>query len=184
MKKFLTLIIFTASTALLQANYYNSNQGYRGGYYYQDNSGYVPQGYYAPQGYQSQGYQYGQPRYPQVPQYGQPNYNPNYQGPQGYDGPCPQGMTNQTQYQSNTSGMQTSPSQMSSDQKMTNLIQDAIRSSTSNKYKNVHVRVNNGYATLTGNVATQDDKNALEQKVAAMSGIQGVDNQVIVQNKY
>lgn len=65
------------------------------------------------------------------------------------------------------------------DQQLTNNIQDSLRSS--NKYNHINATVNKGYVTLTGTVATPDDKMDLDKRVRNMEGVQGLDNQVMIQ---
>ena len=93
----------------------------------------------------------------------------NYQ--QGYD---------QEQY---PQGQSQNDSSQNSDQMLAKQIQDSLHGVFSNKYNNVNVSVNNGNVTLQGFVATQEDRTDLEQKVRAMNGVRGIDNQVIVQTK-
>lgn len=90
------------------------------------------------------------------------------------------------------------------DQKLAKQIQDSLQSFFSNKYKNVIVyiyksyvtlqsffpdkysnvivQVRNGNVTLQGIVATQEDKNSLEQEVRKISGVKNVINKVTVEN--
>jgi|GEM_PF-1786658 len=50
----------------------------------------------------------------------------------------------------------------------------------SDEAKNIHVKVKNGHASLSGDVRSIDEKDALTQKVKAMDGIKSVDNQLKV----
>jgi len=148
-----------------------------------------PQGPQGPQGPYQQSFQGPQSPYPQ----GQ--YRPMPQGPyqqgmqyqQGQQQPgmapgqmqqCPQGQMQAQQGQQQpgmTSGQNQNPQQMGSK------IQDSLHGTFSTKYNNVTASFNNGVVTLQGTVATQEDKNDLEQKVSKMDGVQSVNNQVTVQ---
>lgn len=120
----------------------------------------------------------------------------NYGGCSGNQGPYQQGQYGQYgqnqgssspwQYSQNQQGYgygQSGGTAIQNDQQLTSKIQDSIRSAFSNKYNNVNVSVNNGNVTLTGTVASQDDKNNLEQKIRGMPGVQNVTNQVTVQTQ-
>lgn len=50
-------------------------------------------------------------------------------------------------------------------------------------YEGVKYSVNNGVVTLTGSVATIDEKNKVEEKVKAIDGVKSVDNQITVTGK-
>lgn len=162
MKKTLAILVLTASAAYCfgqcggQAPY---QQGYQGN----------PQGQYQGQNYQGQNYQGQQGNSQGMSMQGsQDMQGQNYQGQQGNA----QGMG--TQGAQDMQGSQT-------DMQMQKKIQDSLRSSFSSKYNNVNAMVNNGTVTLTGTVATQDDKMDLEKKVRTMDGVQGVNNQITVQ---
>ncbi len=108
---------------------------------------------------------------------------------------------NQDQYQQN--GVNTNKSS-EQDQKLSRDIQDSLQSYFqkkyknvsvyiyenymtlqsyfSNKYNNVNVQVHNGDVTLQGSVATQEDKDALEQQVRKIDGVRDVINNVTVEN--
>lgn len=73
-------------------------------------------------------------------------------------------------------------SPLHSDSRLAEQIQDSLRKDSSNKYSNVTVNANNGYVTLRGEVASQNDKTAAEQKVRGMQGVQNVNNQLTVKN--
>jgi len=105
---------------------------------------------------------------------------------------------NQDQYQQNTN------KSSEQDQKLSRDIQDSLQSYFqkkynnvaiyvyenymtlqsyfSNKYNNITVQVSNGDVTLQGSVATQEDKDALEQQVRKINGVRNVINNVTVEN--
>lgn len=115
-----------------------------------------------------------------------PPQQPFQQGPQGpyqpAQGPYPEG-----QYQPYPQGpFQQGQRFEGADQRVekqlsTQEVQDSLRGMFVTKYNNVNASVNNGYVTLQGTVASQEDKNDLEQKVRKMDGVRGVNNQVTVQ---
>lgn len=156
MKKIIALAVLASCTSLFACG--DSYQGqYSQGY---QGSSYAPQGYQG--SYGSQGYEgsYGS----------QGQYSQGYQGSYGSQG-----------YGNTSNENMDNSMNMNSDQKMAAQIKDDLKSMFSNKYNNVNVSVRNGQVTLQGSVATQDDKNSLEQKVRGMNGVQNVINQVNVQ---
>jgi osmotically-inducible protein OsmY len=176
MKKLCALFILTATASMLNA--YSGNYGYGDGSYSGCNSGQstYQQGSYHPQG------QYGQYQSPQG-QYGQ--YQGQYQQDQSFQGYNQPGYS-QGQYSQNQQGYgynQSGGNATQNDQQLTSKIQDSLRSAFSSKYNNVNATVNNGNVTLTGTVASQDDRNSLEEKVRGITGVQNINNQVRVQNQ-
>ena len=180
MKKTLATLVLTASAAYCfgcggQAPYQQGYQGGPQGQNYQGQNYQGQQGYAQGMGmqnvqdmqgqnYQGQGYSQGMGM--QNPQYMQEQ---NYQGQQGYSGMGAQGSQDMQ-------GSQT-------DMQLQGKVQDSLRSSFSSKYNNVNATVSKGYVTLTGTVATQDDKMDLDKKVRTMDGVQGVNNQIMVQGQ-
>ena len=88
----------------------------------------------------------------------------------------------QYQYKYSDNGSDQTITGSSSDQQLALKIKNTLQSDLSNKYNSVTVSANNGYVTLRGSVATQDDKEALEKKISNMDEVKGVNNQLIVQN--
>lgn len=100
------------------------------------------------------------------------------------------GLYQQGQYGSNQGNIQNpgygysqSANAPQGDQELTTKIRDSLHSIFSKKYDNVNVTVNSGIVTLTGAVASQDDKNALEEKVRGIPGVQSVNNQITIQSE-
>ncbi len=192
MKKLLALFIITSSVTLLHADPYgrcaSAGYGQPGPDMYSQNQGQVQQYRQGQtQGYQ-QGQQYGNAGLPydyQAPQQygnaGQQNGNPGQQygnaGQQNGNGVSHQGMT-PLQYGSQEQKQPGYPQH--SDSRMAEQIQDTLRKDPSNKFSNISVNVNEGYVTLKGSVANQNDKAALEQRVREMPGVQNVNNQVTI----
>jgi osmotically-inducible protein OsmY len=46
--------------------------------------------------------------------------------------------------------------------------------------ENIHIRVSNGQVILQGWVKSQEEKNRISTKVAGLEGVQGLDNQLVV----
>ena len=206
MKKLLALFIITSSVTLLHADSYGRcgsagygqpgtdmyNQGqvqqYRQGQGYQQGQPYgnagLPYDYQAQQ-YGNAGQQYGN----SGQQYGNSGQQYGYQGQQ-YGSPQQYGNGNGNGNGSSYQGMaplqygnqdqKQAGSLQHSDSRMAEQLQDALRSDPSNKFSNISVSVNEGYVTLKGSVANQNDKAALEQRVRGMPGVQNVNNQVTV----
>jgi hypothetical protein len=171
-------------------------QGQTHGYQQYGNAG-LPYDYQAPQHYGNAGQQYGNPDSQSGQQYGNPgqqygnSQQYGYQGQQ-YGSPQQYGNGNGNGNGSSYQGMaplqygnqdqKQAGSPQHSDSRMAEQLQDALRSDPSNKFSNISVSVNEGYVTLKGSVANQNDKAALEQRVRGMPGVQNVNNQVTVKN--
>jgi osmotically-inducible protein OsmY len=104
-----------------------------------------------------------------------------YQYQQGTQGQYSQGQY-ANQYQQDSQGNSMGGNQMGSpnDQTLTQKIQTALRSLLG-KYSNVNLSVSNGVVTLQGTVATQSDKDNLEQIIRNFPGVTDVNNQVMIQ---
>lgn len=89
----------------------------------------------------------------------------------GYNQPYPAHTTNPN-----------SPNKMASPpeegDQLTALIHNTLRNDQGSRFGNVSVRVNAGYVTLSGTVANQNDKNALEQLVLGIKGVNGITSRV------
>lgn len=116
------------------------------------------------------------------------NQNRNYQYSQQQRQPGGYAQQNQGYYnhgdaqkQKENNYNQNGRTTFQNDRDLTNKVQDSFRSAFSDKYDNVSVSVNNGNVVLTGSVASQDDKNSLEEKVRSVPGVKSINNQIRVQ---
>ena len=187
--------------------YRQGPQGYQ--YEQQYGNAGLPYDYQAPQQYGNQysnqygyqGQQYGNPgqQYGNSQQYGNPGQQYGNSQQYGYQGQQ-YGSSTPSSYQGSQYGSSQqygngdnsmTPLRYGQDQKqagypqhsdsrMAEQLQEALRNDPSNKYSNISVSVNEGYVTLKGSVANQNDKAALEQRVRGMPGVQNVNNQVTV----
>ena len=156
------------------SSYYNANSPY-GSYQYDSQAG-------APSQY---GSQYGS-LYSGSSQYGAPSsqYGMPYGASNSSQYGMPYGAASSSQYGSQMrydgQDQKQAGASQHSDSRMAEQIQNDLR--RDNKFSNISVSANEGYVTLKGTVANQNDKNALEQRIRGMQGVQNVNNQVTVKN--
>jgi osmotically-inducible protein OsmY len=209
MKKLFAIMFLVGSVATLRADYDEGcpNQYYYSQGYGDENAypSYDMQSMYGQpnqyQGQDNQGYRFGQQSQGMMQGYqgpGNPEENKmmfnrqNYQDQQGsrwgQDGQgSSYGQNRGTSYgqdQGSRYGQQSqgfSGQEQGNDQKLNSDIRDSLRSRFSDKYSNVNASANNGTVTLTGTVATQEDKNDLDKKIRDFKGVRNVNNQVMVQ---